>query len=373
MDLQRILNTSNSAKRRINLAAIGLLLLQRKIVAFCSAKVASGLTLASKAPVCAVVLFGMHCLLLCVASDRALAQVNAGQIDQFGDATCTLSLGPQLQQDSPNSNKVDWRIVCANRILAQGKSTLRSTEQCWSFDFATPMVNPGVVLEATLIFRLKDSQSESTSPLRLRSKDSLTHVRQQLTKAGVAIYDSAGDTIAAFKELAMEPKIVTSFSGLPNDSIVIVGEGVAWDYNLVKAVDDWEKGGKFVIVLRPTTSSTWPLRLSGDRFKKINFSQLEPSDWYPTNLDSNFWPNLDRSAGWGARVEESKLVLVPEKGSHIWQLVEYQIKENTGGSLFVGVPLIARWRESPVPRELLTHILVNSLQRKSTVQAVGQK
>lgn len=372
MDLQRILSTSISAKGRINLAAIGMLLLKREIVAFCSAKVASGLTLASKAPFCAVVLYGMQCLLLCVASGRALAQVKAGQIDQFGDATCTLSLGPKLQQDSPNSNRVDWRIVCANRILAQGKSTLKSTEQCWSFDFATPMVNPGVVLEATLVFRLEDYQSEST-PLRLRSKDSLTHVRQQLTKAGVAIYDSAGDTIAAFKELAMEPQIVTSFSGLPNDSIVVVGEGVAWDNNLVKAVDDWEKGGKFVIVLRPTASSTWPLRLSGERFKKINFSQLEPSDWYPTNLDSSFWPSLDRSAGWGARVEESNLVLAPEKGSQIWQLVEYQIKENAGGSLFVGVPLIARWRESPVPRELLTHILIKSLQRESTVQAVGQE
>lgn len=307
------------------------------------------------------------CLLFCVASD-CKAQIDTGQVEQFGGATCSLWLVPEWKQESLDTDKVEWRITCENRILGYGTSKLQKREQGWSFEIVTPNINPGVVLDTTLVFRLNDSQTDFKSSLRLRSKDACFHVRRQLTEAGLAIYDPVGQTSAAIKELSLEPRIIASLREIPTESTVIVGEGVEWSEELVKAADNWGKRGKFVITLLPTASSTWPLPLSGERFDKVHFLQLSQSNWYPANLDSSFWTGSDRVAdrhnGWGVRIQANKLVMSPEKGPQVWELVEYQLKESDGGSLFVGVPMISRWHESPVPRELLSHVLVKSLECK---------
>lgn len=308
-------------------------------------------------------------LLVASMTNPSWAQLKPGQSDQFAGETCILTLAPEV---APTSNKVYWRLNTANRTLTQGVSELKPANELHSsntgdvaersFAIKTPEVKPDVTLEVDLFLRFGDPLSESRHPLRLHSPDCFVNIRQTLSDAGIALYDPAGITEDALEKTGLTPNVVTSLKRVDSEAIIVIGESIAWDKRIVEAAEQWVSDGKWVIVLRPADTSTWPMQTSAADGVKLAFTTIANSRWHPKQIDLEFWSShAEHARGWELQVSNNQLRMTPAIGSQVWQLAEYQSRENHGGCLFVGVPLISRWNEFPVPRELLTHIFLQTL------------
>ncbi|WP_372722566.1 hypothetical protein [Novipirellula sp.] len=315
------------------------------------------------------VVAGAVFLLVASIAGPSWAQLKPGQSDQFAGETCTLTLAPGV---ATTSKQAHWRLNTANRTLTQGVSELKPAKELQSsnaggaaersFVIKTPEVKSGVMLEVDLFLHFGDPLSETRHPLRLHSPDCFVNIRQTLRDAGIALYDPAGITEDALKKTGLTPNVAASLKRVDSEAIIVIGESIAWDKRTVKAAEQWASDGKWVIVLRPTDASTWPMQTSAADGVKLAFTSITNSRWRPKQLDLDFWSShAEHARGWELQVSNNQLRMTPAIGPQVWQLAEYQSRENHGGCLFVGVPLISRWNESPVPRELLTHILLQTL------------
>lgn len=311
-----------------------------------------------------------------VDATRGFSQVLKGQTDQFGESICNLSL--ELEPPTVESN-VAWRIVSSNRVLGSGLSRLRPSksvhaddQETWSFEFNTPKINPGIVLNAELYFRINDSKSETNLPLRLRAANSFTSIQKTLHNAGIALLDPNQKTASVLKELQVDIRIIESLKSVSGEQIVLLGESGHWEKRHWIAVDELVEAGKRVIVLRPSDDSLWPVNCSGKGLSMLSFGQLRGSHWFPKQLDTDFWQlQTEFAMGLEINVRRNELLMNSGKGPQIWQIAEYQTN-NRGNCLFVGVPLVSCWNESPVPRELLANMFLQSLQSGSAETAASQ-
>ncbi|TWT92791.1 hypothetical protein [Stieleria varia] len=313
-------------------------------------------------------------ILLCGMNDHeAIAQVIPGQTDQFAGSLCKLAIVPPKSIDQP---RVTWRLTTANRTLGQGVSELgpvaidddtrdEKPNTKWVFAFKTPDLDDGVVLSVDLYFHFGDPSAEIHHPIRLHATDCFTAVHQTIQDHGIAIYDPTGDTLAALQPLSLNPRVVSSLKHVDDEAIVVLGEAIAWDKRTMQYVKQLVADGKWVIVLRPTDESQWPLPLSATSIRNLEFKPLVESRWIPKKLDAKFF---DQVTGWELRVSRGELLLAPAIGPQIFQLAEYQSQADHGGCLFVGVSLVERWKTSPVPRELLKHMLVHILPKQQPIQ-----
>ncbi|WP_442508886.1 hypothetical protein SH528x_000424 [Novipirellula sp. SH528] len=308
-------------------------------------------------------------LLIASIANPSWAQLKPGQSDQFAGENSTLTLAPGV---APASKKAYWRLNTANRTLTQGVSELKPANELHSsntgdvaersFVIKTPEVKPDVVLEVDLFLHFGDPLAETRHALRLHSPDCFVNIRQTLSDAGIALYDPAGITEDALVKTGLTPNVVTSLKRVDTEAIIVIGESIMWDKRIVKAVEQWVSDGKWVIVLRPADASTWPIPTSAADGVKLAFTSITNSRWRPKRLDLEFWSShAKHPRGWELQVSNNQLRITRAMGPQVWQLAEYQSRENHGGALFVGVPLISRWNESPVPREFLTHIFLQTL------------
>ena len=301
-------------------------------------------------------------------------QFRPGQTDQFAGAKCVMRISSPAAGLPP---VVIWRLTVEQRTLAQGKSALQTLENAAeesTFEWQTPEIKNGVVLKATLSCRLGDSEQTIEFPLRLRGPNPFRVVQETLKQSGIAVYDPLETTAHNLKELEVPVEVVTSLPDTEEAQLVIIGEGVLWDEDLVDEAEQLTQQGKFLLVLRPQAESVWPLPLSAEGVSQFRFNQLADVQRaaggpVPQTLDVQFWDAAKTTRpGWALRIENEKLLLTPGKGSQVWQMAEYHTL-NKGRCVFLGVPVMADWKSSPVPRELLAGILTSHLAIQAAMTA----
>ena len=300
-----------------------------------------------------------------------------GQTDQFAGAQCVMRISSPAAGLPP---VVIWRLSVEQRTLAQGKSVLKPVDNAAddsTFELQTPEIQNGVVLKATLSCRLGDSEPTVDFPLRLRGPNPFHVVQETLKQSGIAVFDPLGATAEALKELEVPVEVVTSLSDTEEAQLVIIGEGVPWDEGLVEEAEKLAQQGKFLLVLRPQAESVWPLPLSAEGVSQFRFNQLADVQRtaggpVPQTLDVQFWDAEQTTRpGWALRIENEKLLLTPGKGSQVWQMAEYHTVQK-GRCVFLGVPVMADWKSSPVPRELLAGIFTSHLTIQAATTAAAE-
>lgn len=314
------------------------------------------------AVVCVAVPHGM-------AADDAPFEFRPGQTDQFAGATCIVRVSTPAAGKPRN---IVWLLTSESRTLAQGNTVLKPVENMAAdstFEFQTPEVVNGVVLDVILSCHLDGSGTDVVLPLRLRGPNPFEHVRETLEKHEIALFDPVGKTAEALRGMEVTVQSVTTLQEVDKAPLVILGEGVEWNDRLAERADELARQGKLMLVLRPHDESAWPLKLSAENLSQWKCVSLAESGLVPQKLDILFWgTDANTKAGWELKISRQKLQLVPQNGPQVWQIAEYQTV-NQGRCLFAGFPLIAHWDSSPVPRELLAHVLISRLKSLTAASA----
>ena len=291
--------------------------------------------------------------------------VLSGQRDQFAGTTCQLQCALPMETAG---EKIAWRLMSNTRTLSKGKSTVRLLSQAKEgpsvccFDFQTPELNQGMAIDAQLFFNLNASNKSFSVGLVIHHADVFAGVNDGNHR--IAVIDPDGNMAAKLEGISLDARLVSRLSGIQNEECIIVGEGIRWEPHVARAIADWINLGRQVIVLRTELDAAVDMPWRELDLKKMEFRQLHESRWEPTTLDTDFWQPTNRVDGWRVSLASTHSVLtplssrsmLPNEKPQLWQVAEFQTKRN-GICLFVGVPVMERWDQSPTPRLLLKHLL----------------
>ncbi len=160
---------------------------------------------------------------------------------------------------------------------------------------------------------------------------------------------------------------VNSLKESKQQSIVVLGEGSDWESRHEIDIASLMKAGQWIIILRPREGSPFPLIRNEKEESELTFGKWSGSNWFPDRLDREFWSTTEEdSFGFDLCSRPKQILLTASKGPQVWQYATYKAREG-GGCLFVGVPIVAHWNRSPVPRELLAHLVTRCIPLQTKV------
>ncbi|MEZ5944959.1 MAG: hypothetical protein R3C18_26540 [Planctomycetaceae bacterium] len=291
---------------------------------------------------------------IALADEMAVSGLLPGQTDQFAEADCLLRI--QLPREA-KSDRISWSINSAGRTLAKGTSAVTQTSKANELEFTiqTPAIKEGITLEVEFTFT--DGEKNYSIPMRLRTGNPFSTLSETIRDRRLVVYDPAGNTLDALTSLEIPHRPLPFLKKIEtDDSILLIGEGVECSAGLMEQLMAIGQSGRRIIVLRPSESSICSLELSAVGNRQLRFAQFDEDNWVPEKLDVAGWTVEGNTPGWLLQADGGKLQMTPGNGPQVWPLVEYQFTE-PGECLFVGVPLIANWEATPVPREFLLHLL----------------
>ena len=283
-----------------------------------------------------------------------------------------------------------WSLVAHRRTLARGETRFtfkRDGVADVSVPLAVPRVNEGVILPAELtvsVYGAPFSGKAAThrGSLWIYPRDPFAGRSAWLHSLDIVLLDPNGKTAAIFDRTGIPYRRVDRPQELVSeDGLAVVGEGLAIDEHagLAAAAFAAAQRGISVLWLAPA-SGHFALPGMGVKAETSEGAQTEEKDGAVKNgrpfpsemafhdldvltelderLDREIWAASGRNARTIAmRCRQANVVLEFGTDEGRWRWFRVQYAEPAAKLVVCGLPLIARWEESPTPRFLLLRIL----------------
>ncbi len=276
-----------------------------------------------------------------------------------------------IEGPSGLSGSLGWSLIAHRRTLARGEAAF-TIKPGGAVDVSIPLqvppVREGVVLEAELTVSAFGGGVGGEAISHRRSlwifpRDAFAGRTQWLEKLEVGLFDPRGETAAVFDAAGIPYRRVHRPQAIGAGSrLVVIGEGLAIEEHpgLAAAAFAAAERGTPVLWLAPAAGH-FALPGAGGTAAvlpgALAFRDLGAIAEIDRRLDGEGGAGPDRAVAAmavGSRHGEVVVEIAADAGGWPWFEVHYP--PPGAGLIVCGLPLIARWEESPTPRFLLVRL-----------------
>lgn len=277
----------------------------------------------------------------------------------------------RVEGEAGQSAVLGWSLVADRRTLLRGETpfTIQSNGIAdVSVPIAVPPVNEGVVLQAELRVSLYgrgiggDAVTHQQR-ISIFPRNAFGDRSRWLRSLEIVLFDPRGETAGVLEQAGIPYRQANRPEELASaGALAVVGEGLSIDEHagLADAAFAAAQQGTSVLWLAPAAGRV-PLpgahEYGGESPSAMAFRDLSVIAELDGKLDREMWTaSAPTPRTMAVRCHQDRVVVEIGTDEEGWPWFQVQYAEPAATLVLFGLPLIARWEESPTPRFLLLRV-----------------